>query len=296
MTVRADSLSQCSFDSCDNEVKAKGLCGPHYRQLGLGRELEPLKKSFRGHVGCTVEGCNNEHHSLGMCRNHYTSQHLKGKRGSSKRPTSKRYCSVNRCSLKHYAMGFCKGHYGRQRTANASVLALDSDLSGLARVEVLRLYIQAELLPPTWKRENKKLIDGLRNNVFQASRQLKTDARRMPGRPCSVPGCDRTQVVTELCQSHYGNSFGHIRRSAVKTGDLIDVGTLGKRDNWHCYLCDESVDFMLPWPDPLSKSIDHVVPLTVGGEHIWENVKLAHLRCNIRKKDKSLSEWEKFCA
>ena len=30
-------------------------------------------------------------------------------------------------------------------------------------------------------------------------------------------------------------------------------------------------------------TIDHVVPLVLGGKHSWTNVKLAHLSCNSAK-------------
>lgn len=31
------------------------------------------------------------------------------------------------------------------------------------------------------------------------------------------------------------------------------------------------------------KSIDHIRPLSKGGTHTWDNVQLAHLKCNIKK-------------
>jgi 5-methylcytosine-specific restriction endonuclease McrA len=34
--------------------------------------------------------------------------------------------------------------------------------------------------------------------------------------------------------------------------------------------------------------MDHVIPLARGGEHTMDNVKLACLRCNIRKNDNLL--------
>jgi len=39
----------------------------------------------------------------------------------------------------------------------------------------------------------------------------------------------------------------------------------------------------LAWPDPGSKSIDHILPLSKGGSHSQENVQWAHLVCNTRK-------------
>lgn len=55
------------------------------------------------------------------------------------------------------------------------------------------------------------------------------------------------------------------------------------RDGWLCWLCSEDVPRDAKWPDPLSPSLDHVVPLSRRGTHTRANVRLAHLVCNIRR-------------
>lgn len=40
----------------------------------------------------------------------------------------------------------------------------------------------------------------------------------------------------------------------------------------------------------VAESIDHVVPRSRGGEHIWENVVAACKRCNSQKRDRFLHE------
>jgi 5-methylcytosine-specific restriction endonuclease McrA len=39
-----------------------------------------------------------------------------------------------------------------------------------------------------------------------------------------------------------------------------------------------------------AESIDHVVPRSKGGEHVWENVVAACRPCNTRKRDRMLAE------
>jgi 5-methylcytosine-specific restriction endonuclease McrA len=63
-----------------------------------------------------------------------------------------------------------------------------------------------------------------------------------------------------------------------------------ERDQWTCGLCREPVDPLLPWPDPMSASVDHIVPLSRGGEHSLDNVQSAHLSCNCRKGDQTIEE------
>lgn len=56
-----------------------------------------------------------------------------------------------------------------------------------------------------------------------------------------------------------------------------------ERDRWTCGICKRPVDHRTEYPDPLSPSIDHVVPLSLGGDHTRENVQCAHLVCNLSK-------------
>lgn len=80
------------------------------------------------------------------------------------------------------------------------------------------------------------------------------------------------------------------RRQHRKNQRFIeDVSTevVAQRDKWRCQLCDQKVNPALQWPHPLSKSLDHIIPISCGGEHSYANTQLAHLVCNIRKRDKT---------
>lgn len=74
-------------------------------------------------------------------------------------------------------------------------------------------------------------------------------------------------------------------RRARKNQTLIEkflVSEIYERDGWKCQLCGKKVDRKLKWPNPLSKSLDHIVPLIMGGAHSKINVHLTHLQCNLR--------------
>ena len=87
---------------------------------------------------------------------------------------------------------------------------------------------------------------------------------------------------------------GRTRRAEIPA-ERIDIRYLGRRDKWTCQLCKLPVK---PFADcgkrdPLSPSVDHIVPVTLGGPHIYANVQLAHLECNRAKgnrMDKRLAE------
>lgn len=79
----------------------------------------------------------------------------------------------------------------------------------------------------------------------------------------------------------------HHKRRALKkeagTGNPVRFSEIAERDQWTCGLCRDAVDSALEWPDPMSASLDHIVPLTKGGVHDPANVQLAHLKCNTAK-------------
>lgn len=58
---------------------------------------------------------------------------------------------------------------------------------------------------------------------------------------------------------------------------------LRDQDGDLCQLCLEPIDFNLRWPNLWSRSVDHILPLLVGGTNSLDNLWLAHLTCNMKK-------------
>lgn len=60
----------------------------------------------------------------------------------------------------------------------------------------------------------------------------------------------------------------------------ITLVEIFRRDRGMCGLCHQ-------WVQPKHASMDHTVPLSwgeaQGGTHTWSNVKLVHIKCNLRK-------------
>ena len=51
-----------------------------------------------------------------------------------------------------------------------------------------------------------------------------------------------------------------------------------------CWLCSHPIDLGLPRRNPAGLSIDHVIPLALGGaRRDLTNLRPAHLRCNQRR-------------
>lgn len=75
-------------------------------------------------------------------------------------------------------------------------------------------------------------------------------------------------------------------RRAVSRGvhaDRISPREVYDRDEWFCGICGESIDSSLSYPHPKSVSLDHVVPISKGGAHTFDNVRAAHWLCNTRR-------------
>lgn len=76
------------------------------------------------------------------------------------------------------------------------------------------------------------------------------------------------------------------RRRALKKGATVEAfshAEVFERDDWMCGICSEPVDRDAKFPDALSVSLDHIIPLALGGDHSRANTQCAHLGCNVRK-------------
>lgn len=84
---------------------------------------------------------------------------------------------------------------------------------------------------------------------------------------------------------HKSKAANRKRYALVKgvAAESIDYLAVFEGDAWVCRLCETPVDPAAPWPDPLSPSVDHIVPFARGGAHVRSNVQTAHLVCNMRK-------------
>src|SRR5699024_2277322 len=71
-----------------------------------------------------------------------------------------------------------------------------------------------------------------------------------------------------------------VEHAPYTTQDIID------RDGLTCSWCGDDIDLGIEYPNPMSKSIDHVLPISKGGPDTLENVQLLHLTCNIQKGDR----------
>ncbi len=92
----------------------------------------------------------------------------------------------------------------------------------------------------------------------------------------------------EFCSNRCGSQTAKETRRAR----LANVETkaysrhqIFERDGWVCQLCDLAVDRGAHYQNDWAPSIDHVVPISLGGPDTPENVQCAHRLCNSRKSN-----------
>ena len=114
---------------------------------------------------------------------------------------------------------------------------------------------------------------------------------------CSV--CGKTYTahypLSKYCSKTCQRKATRIKKryEGITVDKDINLKKLAKRDHNQCQICGLSVDWTdferidgytkCGWMYP---SIDHKIPISLGGLHSWDNVKLAHRICNSRKSNK----------
>ena len=138
---------------------------------------------------------------------------------------------------------------------------------------------------------------------------------RMVTRECNWCGnvfetTDTRQVTcSNQCSRKRTNRIKWERRQArLNEHNTVDkditLPVLYKRDGGICHICNEPCNyddkqitseghFIAGKSYP---SIDHVIPIAKGGKHSWDNVKLAHHRCNALKSDSLIDDDNKALA
>lgn len=140
------------------------------------------------------------------------------------------------------------------------------------------------------ERKNKKEIDFWKRPMIQRSFYFCEE--------CGSLMYQDNKYCSEKCRKAVNNRRKKDRRLRKISGlPNIDLKKLYARDNGVCWLCggmcdyedytrDEKGSFIVGKNYP---SIDHVYPLSKGGKHTWDNVRLAHFYCNSLKSAKVVS-------
>lgn len=238
----------CSVDDCDSAANvpgsAKGFCGKHYQRWK--RYGDPLgsHSPVVGIAPCSVDGCTRIIKARGWCELHYDRWYDRGE------PEPRKFGEVRdgkricpRCGVDKPLAEWGKGYCKACVAAKARQRRRAPAVKATMHAEYLR---RRELDPEAfarWAREWRS-----RN-----------------------PGKVREQNATRRAR---------LRAAIVESFDPHEIF---ERDDWICGLCEAPIDPSSAYPDPMSPSLDHIVPVSRGGVHSRANCQAAHLVCNVRK-------------
>ena len=113
------------------------------------------------------------------------------------------------------------------------------------------------------------------------------------GQPFETPFPYALTCSKECSKMLHRDRHDHRLDRLKKNGEVdtsITLERLIERDDGVCHICGGKIDKEdYSYKDGYRvtgrsyPSIDHVIPIAMGGTHTWNNVKLAHMVCNAQK-------------
>jgi len=224
------------------------------------------------------------------CREAYK-ERRKRMRRSQQRKDSRPWISCDTCGTK-FQHHMPNTKYCSRKCRNEAV----SQRSQKTRIWVSGKCLECGQWFITKHRVNGTRLCSRTCAVKHGNRKRSTALSERPCVECGITvyleyGSRGQRFCSDRCRRRRINKYKerNHRERAQKYGVEYQPGIttikVCNRDGWVCALCGDPINPMITWPDDLSKSLDHIVPLSKGGGHTWTNVQAAHLRCNVDKGD-----------
>lgn len=268
------SNTTCSFDGCENKHSSKGFCDKHYRRWKKSGDPAVTLRKPRGH--CTVEGCGNLNNARGMCPTHYQSW----LRENGGRISEHELCAVHGCEKNRTHALHCRTHYNFAKKYGDPLYEPPVPTSKKCNGCNERLPLEA-----FDRRKNRGEMSFLsrckpcmrKKNLEK--QQADREAYNAYQRKWASENRDKRSAI---------ESAQKARRRGVATQRVSRIDIF-ERDGWICQMCFEPVDKAIKFPHPMSATWDHIIPVSKGGAHSPENLRLAHWHENKAKGAKLAS-------
>lgn len=87
---------------------------------------------------------------------------------------------------------------------------------------------------------------------------------------------------------YVGGAKSRASKYGVEFDYTITRRNVFEKDQGKCYLCEieTHLEQLSDGYNPKLSTVDHVIPISKGGPHTWENVRNCCLKCNITKHDR----------
>lgn len=125
-----------------------------------------------------------------------------------------------------------------------------------------------------WRQENPEAARALdkrkrENNPERVSELKRASYEKKPEHYAA------TSAAWRLANPDRVESY-HAKRRGATHSERLDRLTVWERDGGICGICQEPAD-------PDNWHLDHVIPLSRGGDHTFANTQVSHPRCNLKK-------------
>lgn len=218
---------------------------------------------------CTGPECERTVRTRGLCASHYRQLRVKGElkvlRGQRKP------CRMDDCESISHAKGLCPKHYYRLLSNGSPSAVAIEEISAVRERLILGVKKCAEC-----------------QEVKDSSEFYRSAANR-DGLTYFCKICSSVKQSTWHAANREANrKRRHTRRKRESAGSGIDLDLLWFSSDGKCPDCATTITRSAKFREPEFGSIDHIIPLSKGGEHAQHNVRLTCLPCNLRKGTKIL--------
>lgn len=176
--------------------------------------------------------------------------------------------------------------------------------------EILRLYkrglydkeIAAKIGRSVSWVQHLRVEMGLPRQGYKKAREKEThkqELAQMEVRFCKkcgsffYPKSTNQIYCSKACEKYTNHQVHDIKRKRLEDLQKVDdisLDAVFKKYDGICYLCGGKCDYHdVRYVNGVPKALgnypsrEHVIPLSKGGLHSWDNIRLAHIRCNSSK-------------
>lgn len=272
----------CSVEGCDRDLDAErlvayGMCGMHYRRWKRHGDPNYVRPKIQGVAQCSIEGCEKVVTARGWCSKHYTrwvrygspTHRLRGEVVDGKRvcPRCDRDLPIERfekykawcepCALEYHSTN-------RPDWVSRKTVPTDCAECGTCFLADSRRSVCC-------------------SSACSAKRKARYDRAMSAARDRDIANAANRRWYANNRNISYRSKAAYRARRVGAEVEVVDRRAVFDRDGWICGICSGTVDRESRHPDPMSASLDHIIPLSRGGEHSYRNTQTAHLGCNVAK-------------